>query len=59
MPVPATVSAHEALIQLQAYVEHWQADVAGNLKPTPESLETALVWIERGLASLRQKEPQS
>lgn len=40
----------DALRQLQAWIEHWQADVAAGLKPTPESLEAARKLVTQAMA---------
>lgn len=42
----------EALVDLRGWVIHWQADVAGNLKPTPDSLESARIRIEAALRDI-------
>ena len=39
----------EALRSALGWVGHWQRDVEGNLKPTPESLATAYAEIRTAL----------
>ena len=45
-----TINAlREALKDARGYVEHWQADVACNLKPTVETLATAHAEISAAI----------
>jgi ABC-type transporter Mla subunit MlaD len=47
-----TINAlREALKDALAYVEHWQADVRCNLKPTVETLATAHAEISAAIKS--------
>jgi hypothetical protein len=41
----------QALIQQRAWVQHWQEDLASNLKPTPESMESAVTSIDAALGN--------
>lgn len=41
----------EALREVLGWVRHWQADVAGNLKPTPDSLAMVEAKIVAALAA--------
>ena len=43
----------ETLIALDAWVRHWQDDVAANLKPTPSSLAEARARIAAALAKVQ------
>jgi hypothetical protein len=39
-----------SIIELGAWISIWRDDVAGNLKPTPTSIEAATAVYERALA---------
>jgi hypothetical protein len=39
-----------SIIELGAWISIWRDDVAGNLKPTPTSIEHATAVYERALA---------
>lgn len=40
------------LVSLKAWIEHWQADVASDLKPTPSSLASAHTLATISIAAL-------
>lgn len=44
-----------ALIQQRAWVKHWQDDLSSNLKPTPESLQSAASSIDAALSIANRK----
>lgn len=42
------------LIQLSAWIEHWQADVDCRLLPTRESLESAMSCVASSLQAIER-----
>ena len=51
-----TSALREHLDLIKAWIDHWQEDLACNLKPTPSSLESAGRSVERSLAALARIE---
>lgn len=45
----------EVLIQQRCWILHWLDDIAGNLKPTENSLRAALAVVEQELESMEPK----
>lgn len=54
MTITETALRH-ALIQQRAWVKHWQDDLSSNLKPTPESLQSAASSIDAALSIANRK----
>jgi hypothetical protein len=43
------------LVQMRTWIEHWQADVAFNLKPTPESLAEAHKLVSEAIFNMDEE----